>query len=333
VPLIKAKGYKEKMKIISFNPGSLTSPADLDTSKLAYHSYPVALSELKNREHGIVLIGFADDTGVKNVGGRPGAKDAPAAVRQKLYKFTLGKPTLPFYDLGDLAPAATIEATHEQGKNIVQVILEAGHYPIVLGGGHDLAYPHALAFLEKFGATSVFWNIDAHLDVRPTHNGITSGSPWYMLREHPTFPAKAKIAEFGLQPHCNSASLVAYAEKRKFELHWLSDIRRKKAPADITFQRLLGRLTAKASGLVSLDIDSVNWAEAPGCSAPQTEGFTAGEAIRMSRESGACSRVKSFGIFELSPALDPDGRTANLVAHCVAACVEGIGSRTKPRKK
>ncbi|MGZ3713613.1 MAG: formimidoylglutamase, partial [Bdellovibrionota bacterium] len=265
------------MKIISFEPSSLSSEFDLDKSKLAYHVKSVVPDQLAKIEHGIVLVGFADDTGVRNVGGRPGAKDGPAAVRQKLYKFTLGKPRIPVYDLGDLAPGNTIEETHASGKELVSAILNAGHFPLVIGGGHDLAFPHSLAFLEKFGAGSVFWNIDAHLDVRPTNRGITSGSPWYLLREHPAFPAKAKIAEFGLQPHCNAESLVAYAKERGFELHWLKDIRAKKTSANATFARLLKRIPVKGKGLVSLDIDSVNWAEAPGCSAPQTEGFTAAE--------------------------------------------------------
>jgi arginase family enzyme len=77
----------------------------------------------------------------------------------------------------------------------------------------------------------------------------------------------------------------------------------------------------------------VRSSEAPGCSAPQTEGFTASEAIAMSRSSGADPRVGTFGLFELCPALDTDGRTANLVAHCVLACMQGFGKRKKRRAK
>lgn len=320
------------MKILSFKPNSLASASDLDQSKLAYHAQPISLENLDTHEHGIVLVGFADDTGVKNVGGRTGAKDGPAAVRQKFYKFTLGNIGIPLYDLGDLMPAASIEATHAQGKTLVEAILNAGHFPLVLGGGHDLAFPHALAFVEKF-PQATFWNIDAHLDVRPVHQGITSGSPWYLLREHPAFGARCRIAEFGLQPHCNAEILVSYAKKKNFSLHWLADIRAKKGAADLLFARLLKKAPPAHSLLVSLDIDSVNWAEAPGCSAPQTVGFSGAEAIGMSRAAGANTNVKSFGIFELNPSLDPDGRTANLVAHCVAACIQGIVSRKKKRKK
>ena len=323
------------MKILSFDPLSLASRTDLDQSKLAYHSRSITLADLPNLKPGIVLIGIADDTGVKNVGGRPGAKDGPLATRQKLYKFTLGAPAVPFYDLGDVLPLSSIEDTHAAGEHCVAKALESGHFPLVIGGGHDLAFPHALAFLRAAGrAPTAYWNIDAHLDVRPVTSGITSGSPWYLLREHKNFRARQdSIHEFGLQKHCNGESLVKYAEERGFRLHWLEKIRATSGSADAQFSRLLKKVSRQTRSLVSLDIDSVQWSDAPGCSAPQTVGFTAAEAIAMSLAAGREPTVKSFGVFELSPAHDPDGRTANLVAHCISACFRGFQDRRIRAKK
>lgn len=320
------------MKILSFDPGSLRSSSDLDDSRLAYHARTAKIDDLPRLEHGIVVVGLADDTGVRNVGGRLGAKDGPAVTRRNLYKFTLGAPPVPLYDLGDVAPSTSIEATHETARTVIEAIFRAGHFPIVIGGGHDLAFPHSLAWLTSGKRTAtVFWNLDAHLDVRPASPVITSGSPWYLLREHEVFArGKNSIAEFGLQRHCNAHALVDYAEEKRFKLHWLNEIRRAKKPADETFARLLRRSTpGKTDALVSLDIDSVRWSEAPGCSAPQVEGFTAAEVIRMSYLAGAHARVKSFGIFELSPTQDPDGRTSALVAHCIRSCIGGYASRRK----
>lgn len=315
------------MKILSFDPLSLASSHDLDRSKMAYHTKAIRPEEL-GQKHGIVILGLADDTGVKNVGGRVGAKDGPSAARQKLYKFTTGAFSVPVYDLGDLLPADSIEETHEQGRLLIAKIIAAGHFPIVLGGGHDLAFPHSLAFLQASSSPARFWNIDAHLDVRPVVRGITSGSPWYLLREHPSFK-KAEIHEFGLQRHCNAQALVNYAEQKGFTLHWLPEIKK----PELQFAKLLAKTPRGTRTLVSLDIDSVRWSDAPGCSAPQTEGFSASEAIAMSRSAGAHPSVQSFGVFELCPPLDPDGRTANLVAHCLLACIQGIASRKKRRAK
>ena len=315
------------MKILSADPQAAAGASQLDDSRFGNHVSAVNLNELGDRAHGIVLVGFADESGIRNVGGRLGAALAPAALRQKLYKFTTGKPTIPVYDLGDLAPLGSIEETHRAGAHIVRRTLEMGHTPVVIGGGHDLGFPHALGHLEgRGGKRAAFLNIDAHLDVRPTTNGITSGSPWFLLREHPLFQkSKSRIEEFGLQAHCNAHVLVEYATRHRFGLHWLPEIRAKEKDASTAFQKLLKKLSAHDSVLVSLDIDSVQWSDAPGCSAPQNLGFTAAEVIRMCALAGADKKVKSFGLFELSPPLDQDGKTVALSAHCINAFLQGRG--------
>jgi formiminoglutamase len=321
------------MKILPFDPKSASGSSGLDDSRLGSHARAINISELESREHGIVILGIADDTGIRNVGGRPGAKDGPAFARAKLYKFTTGAPGVPVYDAGDVLPGDRIEDTHEAAAKAVRAIMAAGHFPVVIGGGHDLGFPHALGVLGHTETKTRFCNIDAHLDVRPTTNGITSGSPWFLLREHPLFARTASvIEEFGIQPHCNAHILVAYARRHHFGLHWLADLRAKKKPADQSFAKLLGGPGGKERLLVSLDIDSVQFSDAPGCSAPQTLGFLPTEAIRMSSLAGAHPRVDSFGVFEFSPALDPDGRTALLVAHCINACIAGFQTRRKVKQ-
>lgn len=316
------------MKILPCNPKSLAGTANLDDSRLGNHVKPIEISQLADIAHGIAIVGFSDDSGIRNVGGRSGAAEGPAALRQKLYKFTTGTPSIPLYDLGDLLPLGTIEETHRAGALICRRLHGAGHVPVIIGGGHDLGFPPALGLMEaRAGKQIGFCNIDAHLDVRPATNGITSGSPWFLLREHPLFAkSKGRMEEFGLQRHCNASVLVEYAIRHKFGLHWLDDIRKNRKPVDAQFADLLKRLSKNDSVLVSFDIDSVQWSDAPGCSAPQTLGFTAAEAIAMSERSGECKKVKSFGLFELSPALDPDGRTASLAAHCVNAFLKGRGA-------
>lgn len=316
--------------IIPFDPKSVCGSANLDDSRMGLHVKQVSVEDLPAQPHGIVIIGFADETGIRNVGGRLGAKDGPTAAREKLYKFTTGKPRTPLYDLGNLVAQHTIEETHETGAKIIRRIHDAGHVPLVFGGGHDLAFAEALGLLEAKQKKMGFLNIDAHLDLRPVTQGITSGSPWFLLREHPLFQKlKCQILEFGIQSHCNAHVLVEYAKRNKILIRWFHEL---KNPAQ-DFQKSLKQLEKNIGIQVSLDIDSVNWAEAPGASAPQTMGFQAKEAIAMSRAAGAHAKVCSFGIYELSPALDSAGRTASLVAHCANAFLQAYGERRKRVKK
>lgn len=66
--------------------------------------------------------------------------------------------------------------------------------------------------------------------------------------------------------------------------------------------------------VISLDLDAASAADAPGTSAPQSEGFSASEIVEMMEIAGADKKVVSLGIFELNPMLDIDERTARLGA-------------------
>lgn len=305
----------------------------MEPSRLGNHVETIERERLKHSEHGIVFFGLADDSGVKNVGGRPGAAEGPAAFRGKFYKFHGDKFPFPVYDLGDLLPETDIESTHRVATNLIAEIHAAGHIPFILGGGHDLAFPEARAFLESHERPA-FLNLDAHLDLRDTKSGITSGSPWYLLTQLPDFgKKKAELVEFGCQRHCNSSILTAYAAEKKIPIHWLDELRAKPNLLLQTYHKELQRLARKHDIQVSLDIDGVRAAEAPGCSAPQVLGFYAEEAIAMAEAAGACPAVQSFGIYELSPALDANGQTAALVAHCALGFLRGFASRQMKKKK
>jgi formiminoglutamase len=99
-------------------------------------------------------------------------------------------------------------------------------------------------------------------------------------------------------------------------------------PRDKSFALTLKKLTQKHKAVqVSLDIDAVQACQAPGCSAPQVLGLQAQEFIRCSELAGANSRVRSFGVYEVSPPLDFDQHTATLAAQSILAFIHGVGER------
>lgn len=314
------------MKILSYTPKLIAEPGALDDSRLGFWVEQKNLEDLDDLPHGIAIFGFADDTGVKNVGGRIGAAKGPEEIRKRLYKFTTGKTNSPVYDLGDLQSLSTIEETLAAATEFVRKVHAAGHIAIPLGGGHDFGFPQALGLLAATQKSCSIINLDAHLDLRPTNPKITSGSPWFLLAEHALYAkTKSKLVEFGIQRHCNAETLVSYAKHKKIEIHWLDEIRKKKKSLHDQFQTLLLREVKKKSVIVSLDIDGVAWQFAPGCSAPQVEGFDASEVMKMSYTSGKNKSVKSFGIFETSPPLDLEGKTSTLAAHCIKEFLRGKG--------
>ena len=122
-----------------------------------------------------------------------------------------------------------------------------------------------------------------------------------------------RLVEFGIQNHCNSADLFEYARSKRIQVVPYEKLREGRAVSE--FKKVLKALRRKSDViLISLDLDSVSFAWAPGVSAPQAEGFTASELFQMLEFAGADSKVVSLGIFELSPPLDFQDLKARLAA-------------------
>lgn len=78
---------------------------------------------------------------------------------------------------------------------------------------------------------------------------------------------------------------------------------------------------------VSLDLDVVDAAFAPGVSAMNPCGWTPGLADRWALAAGRNPQVRCFDIMELNPAFDEGGRTARLAARLFLSFLRGFAER------
>jgi formiminoglutamase len=286
----------------------------------------------------VALLGIADDRGVVNGGGRPGARLGPVELRRFLSRLTPGMDgeltAISIHDLGDAAPgdeeaspALSIEEVHALAEEAALGALRAGACVVLLGGGHDGAFASQSALLRALPgrATACAVNVDAHLDVRPLRDGrITSGTPFRRLKER--FGPRYSAIEFGIQPQHNSAAHARWAAENGFAVLTLSD-ERQRGPLPERFTRALGQARAADAVAVSLDLDSVCSASAPGVSAPCPDGFSPAELLAFARAAGREPRVRVLDVMELSPPLDLDGRTARLGAAAIWQFLAGLGER------
>ena len=171
-------------------PATVPVPATADDPRLG-HLLGTAATPADARA---ILVGFPVDEGVRRNGGRPGAAGAPAAIRQALYRLTPAPGEFDAFtdlvrhtaDLGDLEPAGDLEADQDALGNLLAPHLARGAVAIVLGGGHETAYGHFLAYARR-GRRIHILNWDAHPDVRPLVDGRGhSGSPFRQALEHPS---------------------------------------------------------------------------------------------------------------------------------------------------
>jgi formiminoglutamase len=127
----------------------------------------------------VVLLGFCSDEGVRRNLGRVGAKDGPAAIRAALAPLAWRAGDTLLFDGGDLVcEGDQLEQLHGELSTRVQELISAGHLPIVIGGGHEVAFGTGSGVLAAFPAPAKIGiiNIDAHLDLRtpPTRNSGSS---------------------------------------------------------------------------------------------------------------------------------------------------------------
>lgn len=279
-----------------------------------------------------VLIGFPQDEGVRRNGGRPGATEAPRAIRHRLHRLTpwdaLADVDLrdqPPLDVGDVRITGTLEETQQALGNVVAAVLAAGAVPVVLGGGHETAYGHYLGYVANRQAVGIL-NIDAHLDVRPVPGGQGhSGSPFRQALEHPHHPLPGpNYVCLGAQPGSVSRDHWRYVRDRGGAVRWAEAIEKESE----AFSQELERLARSAGSVyVTLDADAVRAADVPGVSAPNSGGLSGAVVLRYARLAGRSPQVSSFDLVEICPPLDRDEQSVRWAAHAIWHFLIGVAQR------
>jgi formiminoglutamase len=267
----------------------------------------------------VALLGLPDDTGVRLNGGRPGAARGPAAFRAALARYGTREPALAqdlprVFDAGDVRPSRSLDETHARVTAATAALLDAGLFPVAIGGGHDLTFPFVRAVAERVPRLGGLY-FDAHLDVRETPG---SGMPFHRLVETCGVTALHLV---GFRPLMNSRAHLAWFQDHGGRL--LPDAAR---PA-VEGARLLAAKKSAPPLFVSFDLDVLDAAHAPGVSALNPAGLSVREAAEWVRRCGASRRVRCFDLMELNPAFDPDGRTARVAAHLFLTFLEGLSRR------
>jgi len=277
----------------------------------------------------IVILGCPQDEGVRRNNGRPGAANAPAAIREQFYRLTPFNIRRRLFDLGDVRIGATLEETHETHAKIVSSVLADGKRLIVLGGGNDISYPDGCAMAEVFGAEN--WlaiNVDSHLDVRLADER-NSGTPYrQLLDERRVTPSY--FYEVGFQTHF--CSPVYYEYIRALGVNRISlELVRSRAEPDIelkeSIQQKFVHHSSSLSTFFGFDLDAVRSADAPGTSAPSPLGLRAGEFIQLVKYAASLANTKLIEFSEVNPEFDEDSRTSKLVAIAMHRFCSGFGSK------
>lgn len=263
----------------------------------------------------VALIGFACDEGVRRNQGRTGASEGPQAIRKAAANMPLhaAKP-LKIYDLGDVTCSdGDLEASQKVLSDVVCQLIKSDVTPIVLGGGHEVAFGHYQGLLcAKPHQTIGILNFDAHFDLRSLldKNRGSSGTPFLQiakLLQQNDMPFYYTCV--GIQPAGNTASLFNTAKNLDVKFVLAQDVHR-----DIkTAEHAIDALIKQCDHLyVTLCLDVFASAFAPGVSAPQPLGLFPMQVVSLLEHVVKSGKVVGFDIAELSPPLDANNTTTRL---------------------
>lgn len=264
---------------------------------------------------GINLIGFSSDEGVRRNQGRVGASSGPGELRRALS--SLAAPGVRVSDLGDvIVRGEDLAGAQERLGLAVLSVLEIEGLPVVLGGGHEVAFGSYLGWAGMLDAGSdERWgvlNLDAHFDLRDQPEA-TSGTPFLQIAVAEIGAGRDfNYAVAGVDRASNTRALFDRAAE--LQVRFLTD--------DLAEEGHLGEFVVDfLSGVdkvhLSLDLDVLPASVAPGVSAPNGFGLSTAcvrTALRLVAQSG---KLGLFEVAELNPTHDVGGRTARTAARLI----------------
>ncbi|HEY2507892.1 MAG TPA: agmatinase [Streptosporangiaceae bacterium] len=263
---------------------------------------------------------------------RPGARFGPAAVREASRLLRPYDPALrlePFelqqvVDAGDLScnPFSIPEAIEEIYTEAAALLQRASRL-LALGGDHTIAFPLLKAVAEQWGPVALV-HFDAHLDTWDSYFNApyTHGTPFRRAREQ-GYLLDHHSVHVGLRGPLYAESDLADDEQLGFMSVHATDLDRLGVQAII--ERIRDRV-ADAPVYVSVDIDVLDPAHAPGTGTPEPGGLTSRELLSILRGL-AGTRMVGADVVEVSPPFDHASLTALAAAH-VAYALLGITATT-----
>lgn len=265
----------------------------------------------------VAVMGVPFDSGVSF---RPGARFAPAAVREAsrlLRPYHPGLDVSPFAELqvvdaGDVAcnPFNIPEALDAVQASAAS-LLDAGSKIVTVGGDHTIALPMLREMHRVHGPVALL-HFDAHLDTWDTYFGAdyTHGTPFRRAFEEGLLDTEG-LSHVGIRGPLYSKDDLTDDARMGFGIVTAMDVMNQGVPAVV--QALKERVGDRPL-YVSIDIDCLDPAHAPGTGTPEAGGMTSRELLAILRGLAGCNLV-SADVVEVSPAYDHADITAVAASH------------------
>jgi agmatinase len=284
----------------------------------------------------VVVVGAPTDDLVSN---RPGARFGPRAIRAarsspgahleaKVDAFV----ELRMADFGD-APVVPADParTHAAIEQTVTQVLEAGAIPIVLGGDHSISEPDIRACSVRHGGPIGLVHFDTHTDTGTQVFGVdvSHGTPMYRLVEEGRVDPR-RYVQIGLRGYWPGPPEFEWQEDHRIMSFFAHDVRA------VGIEEIVRRALEVAGDgpcFLSIDVDVLDPAFAPGTGTPEPGGLTPAELFWAARTVAAGVDLVGADVVEVIPtAVGSADITALVAERTVREVMTGIALRRRAAK-
>ena len=253
-----------------------------------------------------VFFGVPFDASVSHLSG---AALAPPRMRKESYNFEtflmdleVELEEVPMHDAGDLVLENSLD-----GQKLVQTstqaffgsILRDGKFPLMMGGDHSISVASANAFMEQYsGKRGIVLVIDAHLDFRDQYLDNPLSHACFSRRVLEKW-GKDSIAIIGVRSGCAEE----FRDARDKGLNFFSS-------RFVHYRGILDALNSLNDAIaikerpiyLSIDIDGIDPAYAPGTGTPEPWGLTTWDVLHLMQEIR--TNVRAMDVMEVSPTVE-----------------------------
>ena len=239
---------------------------------------------------------------------RPGTRLGPRAIRNAgaplgvhLEAGINAADALRVVDYGDapVIPADPL-ASHEAIERTVADILAAGALPLLVGGDHSITEPHGRALGRHHGPVGLV-HFDTHTDTAASLWGVvhSHGTPMYRLVEDGWVDPR-RYVQIGLRGYWPGEAEFAWQRERGITSLFAHDVRDRGIRAVV--EQALG-IVGAGPVLLSVDVDVLDPAFAPGTGTPEPGGLTPAELLWAVRTVAASLALVGADVVEVLPSL------------------------------
>jgi agmatinase len=267
------------------------------------------------------------------VSDRPGTRFGPRAIRAAscspgphLEAQVDAFAELRMVDFGD-APVLPADAarSHAAIERTVAQVLAARAVPIVLGGDHSIAEPDVRACATAHGPVGLV-HFDAHADTGAQVFGVevSHGTPMYRLVEEGSVDP-ARYVQIGLRGYWPGAAEFEWQANEGITSFFAHDVR------ELGIEEIVGRtlgIVGDGPVFLSIDVDVLDPAFAPGTGTPEPGGLTSSELLWAARAVAAGLELVGVDVVEVLPTTVGSADVTALVAErIVREVMTGLAQR------